>query len=150
MVDSTVIRTHHQGAGAKGHIGDQPVGVVPAAIHVHADIGARLLATGFERLGHESPGLGIVWHSPRLGPLDKVQAALREDSALGLVLKGLVLDQVQPQKRSEDAERVVLQRLGPERTESGRMNRPTRLGLIAIADRINPMTENSRRMVCSS
>ena len=135
MVDMRPFEAHH--------IGNQPMRGHKLFIGLGADGRVIVPAEGFQRLAHKLFRLRL--REPALGfrPLDAGKGPLGHDLALREDLGGLrreppILDEIKPQQRGENAERVALERRRLHRTERGGMHRNPRDGEVVIADRHHP------------
>ena len=130
-------------AAERHHIGDQPMRVMQPLIEIGRNQRVGMPAKGQRGLGHET--ISLIGGQPAIpfGRRDQGAALGGENvaggqDARGLVPQSRIVDQVEPQQRGEDTERVTAQRRLSHRAEGGRMDRHPGLAEVVIADRIHP------------
>ena len=135
------------------HIRDQPMGVVQPLVGLGGDRRLAVPAEGLQRFAHELASPRACVRPPCRSTATSSSAPVGKDRrARGwprLRRAAFVLDQFQPQQRSEDAERIAraLRRRRPER---GRVDRHAGDREVVVADGMHPHDAKRRRIVTSS
>ena len=125
------------------NIGNQTVRIVQLLIHAGGDAGLRVPAERFQRFVHEILAIGGTQPAVRFCLFDESDAARRKylanrEDLRSLVPQFLIRDQVQPQKRCENAEWIRLERLVTDWTEGSRVDRHAGDRQVIVTDRLHP------------